>query len=239
MSGRMMSLEVQEKVKKLIVDQRLAPGAPLATESELMERLEVSRNALREALKALQAMRIVEIRHGFGTYVGGMSLEPMIEGLSFRTVVGHYQGEDSLLELLELREALETGLISRIVGNVPDKQLAELTEIVDRMGTEANDGAISPDIDRAFHLTLYQPLNNRMLSEVLDAFWDAFHRVRTDLVEPRTDPTTTWRQHQEILAAVRAGAARRAEDAVRQHFDGIRQRLGQGPHVSGPVDVDS
>lgn len=71
-----------------------------------------------EALKALQAMGIVEIRHGFGTHVGPMSLAPMAEGLAFRTVAGHRRGEDSLLELLELREAVETGPVSRPAGRL-------------------------------------------------------------------------------------------------------------------------
>jgi DNA-binding transcriptional MocR family regulator len=132
-----MARDIQERIKKLIIDQRLPSGASLPTEPELMERLGVSRNSVREALKALQAMGIVEIRHGFGTYVGPMSMAPMIEGLTFRTVAGHYRGEDSLLQLLELREAVETGLIARLAGRIPAADLAELDALVDRMDTEA------------------------------------------------------------------------------------------------------
>ncbi len=65
----MAARDLQEQIKKLIVDRRLPSGAPLPTEPELMEHLGASRNSVREALKALQAMGIVEIRHGFGTYV--------------------------------------------------------------------------------------------------------------------------------------------------------------------------
>jgi DNA-binding FadR family transcriptional regulator len=63
----MAARDLQERIKKLIIDRRLASGAPLPTEPELMEYLGASRNSVREALKALQAMGIVEIRHGFGT----------------------------------------------------------------------------------------------------------------------------------------------------------------------------
>lgn len=128
-----MARDIQERIKKLIIDSRLPSGASLPTEPELMERLGVSRNSVREALKALQAMGIVEIRHGFGTYVGPMSVAPMIEGLAFRTVAGHYRGEDSLLQLLELREAVETGLIARLAGRVPESDLTELDALVARM----------------------------------------------------------------------------------------------------------
>lgn len=220
-----MARDIQEQIKRLIIDQRLPSGAPLPTEPELMELLGVSRNSVREALKALQAMGIVEIRHGFGTYVGPMSMAPMIEGLTFRTVAGHYRGEDSLLQLLELREAVETGLIGRLAGRVPAADLAELDVIVDRMREEAAAGGVRAETDRAFHATLHRGLDNLLLSEVLEAFWDAFHRVRTDLVEVPADPGTTLRQHQAILAAVRDGDGARAERAVRDHFEHIRHRL--------------
>ncbi|MFI0821557.1 FadR/GntR family transcriptional regulator [Streptomyces sp. NPDC021098] len=224
-----MAGDIQERIKRLIVDQRLPSGAPLPTETELMELLGVSRNSVREALKALQAMGIVEIRHGFGTYVGPMSMAPMIEGLIFRTVAGHYRGEDSLLQLLELREAVETGLIARLAGRIPAEDLDALDAIVGRMEAEAAEGAVHAETDRAFHAALYGSLDNTLLSEVLEAFWDAFHRVRTDLVDVPTDPQETLAQHRRILESVRSGDALRAEEAIRDHFCNIRNRL-RSPH---------
>lgn len=219
-----MTRDLQERIKRLIIERRLPSGAVLPTEPELMTLLGASRNSVREALKALQAMGIVEIRHGFGTYVGPMSLAPMVEGLAFRTVAGHHRGEDSLLELLELREAVETGLISRLAGRLPERDLAELDSLVDRMEEEAARGAGLAETDRAFHATLYRGLGNVLLSEVLEAFWDAFHRVRTDLAEVPQDPKVTCRQHREIVDAVRSGDAVRAEAAIRHHFLNIRTR---------------
>ncbi|MEU1667850.1 FadR/GntR family transcriptional regulator [Streptomyces sparsogenes] len=224
-----MASDIQERIKRLIIDQRLPSGAPLPTETELMELLGVSRNSVREALKGLQAMGIVEIRHGFGTYVGPMSMAPMIEGLIFRTVAGHYRGEDSLLQLLELREAVETGLIGWLAGRIPPADLAELDALVERMEAEAAEGAVRAETDRAFHAALHRGLDNLLLSEVLEAFWDAFHRVRTDLVDLHADPKVTCRQHREILEAVRTGDVVRAEAAVRDHFGDIRERL-RSPH---------
>lgn len=224
-----MAGDIQERIKRLIIDRRLPSGAPLPTETELMELLGVSRNSVREALKALQAMGIVEIRHGFGTYVGPMSMAPMIEGLVFRTVAGHYRGEESLLQLLELREAVETGLIARLAGRIPAKDLRTLDAITRQMEAEAAEGAVRAETDRAFHAALYGSLDNTLLSEVLEAFWDAFHRVRTDLVDVPTDPHVTLAQHRRILESVRSGDALRAEEAIRDHFCNIRNRL-RSPH---------
>ncbi|QOV46857.1 FadR/GntR family transcriptional regulator [Streptomyces chromofuscus] len=221
----MAARDLQERIKKLIVDRRLAFGAPLPTEPELMAFLGASRNSVREALKALQAMGIVEIRHGFGTYVGRMSFAPMIEGLAFRTVAGHHRGEDSLLQLLRLREAMETGLVSRLAGRLTEGHLAELEALVDAMDRRAAQGVSLAGTDRTFHATLYRGLDNALLSEVLEAFWDAFHRVSRDLVEVPQDPRITCRQHREILDAVRSGDSLRAEQAIGDHFSHIRTRL--------------
>ncbi|MFZ3571086.1 FadR/GntR family transcriptional regulator [Streptomyces sp. BH097] len=221
--------DAQQKIKELIVEGGLGPGDPLPTETELMERFAVSRNSLREALKSLQAKHIVEIRRGFGTYVGSMSLEPLIDGLAFRTVVGHRRGEDSLLELLQMREALEAGLMSSLVGRLGEAELGRLDGLVRRMHEEvAKDGAIDAATDREFHLALYGPLANRLLSELLDAFWSAFHQSRPQDIGrafENADGAEPARMHGRIVDAVRAGDAEAAEAAMHAHFDDIRGRL--------------
>ncbi|NEV89486.1 FadR family transcriptional regulator [Streptomyces tendae] len=225
-----VAADAEERIKELIVEQGLGPGDPLPTETELMERFGVSRNSLREALKSLQAMHIVEIRRGFGTYVGTMSLEPMTEAMAFRTVVGHRRGRGSLLELLQLREALEAGLMYQLAGRLPDEDLAELDALVERMHTEVREGGeIASRTDRAFHRALHRSLDNDLLSELLDAFWSAFHRVRAQArgLGSAADGEELARMHARIVEAVRAGDAEAAERAVHRHFDDIRGRLSQ------------
>ncbi|MFE0805693.1 FadR/GntR family transcriptional regulator [Streptomyces sp. NPDC058812] len=225
---RSVAADAEEKIKELIVEQGLGPGDPLPTETELMESFGVSRNSLREALKSLQAMHIVEIRRGFGTYVGTMSLEPMTEAMAFRTVVGQRRGQGSLLELLQLREALEAGLMHRLAGRLPDEDLAELDALVTTMHTEVHEaGEIAARTDRAFHRVLHRSLDNELLSELLDAFWSAFHRVRAQGLGTAADGEELARMHARIVDAVRAGDAEAAEAAVHRHFDDIRGRLSR------------
>ncbi|RKN46723.1 FadR/GntR family transcriptional regulator [Streptomyces hoynatensis] len=237
MARRMMSEEVQGQIKELILHRRLAPGDPLPTESELMSLFGVSRNSVREALKALQALNIVDIRHGFGTYVGTLSLESFVDGVVFRAAVRHRRGEASLYELLEVREALEAGLISDVAGKVPAADLATLRELVGTMERESAVGRVTAATDRAFHLALYRSVGNHLLSEVLDAFWAAFHRVREELREDREDPRVTCARHHDILEALEAGDGARAAAAMRHHFAGIRQLLTPpGDGAPGPGD---
>lgn len=223
---RSVAADAEDKIKELIVEQALGPGDALPTETELMQRFGISRNSLREALKSLQAMHIVEIRRGFGTYVGALSLEPMTEAIAFRTVVGHRRGQGSLLELLQLREALEAGLMHQLAGRLPDEDLRELDALVARMHKEVReDGEIAARTDRAFHRTLHRSLDNELLSELLDAFWNAFHRVRSEGLGKAADGEELADMHARIVDAVRDGAAEAAEAAVHRHFDDIRRRL--------------
>ncbi|MFI7276245.1 FadR/GntR family transcriptional regulator [Streptomyces sp. NPDC049879] len=232
MARRMMSEEVQSSIKELILHRRLAPGDPLPTENELMTLFGVSRNSVREALKALQAVNVVDIRHGFGTYVGSLSLDSFVEAMVFRAAVRHRRGEASLHELLEVREALEAGLIMEVADDVPAEDLARLRDLVAAMEREAAGGRVSAATDRAFHVALYRSLGNHLLSEVLDAFWAAFHRVRGDLRADDQDPRVVCARHEDILAALEAGDGPRAAVAMRAHFAGIRQLLADHAAVA-------
>ncbi|GAA0427406.1 FadR/GntR family transcriptional regulator [Streptomyces luteireticuli] len=223
-----MASDLLERIKQIVIDRRLPPGAPLPTERELTELLGTGRTCVREALKALQALGVVEIRHGFGTYVGPMTLAPVTEGLVFRTVAGHRRGEDSLLQLLELREAVETGLAWRLAGRMAEPDLAELDAIVARMEDEALTGPVRAETDRAFHAAFCRGLDNPLIGAVPEAFWNAFHRLRDgvrDGAGAPPDPRTVCARHRAIVAAVRAGDAVRTEEAIRDHFCDIRTRL--------------
>jgi DNA-binding FadR family transcriptional regulator len=222
---RMVSEDIQARIRQLILDRGLSPGSPMPTESELTDLFGVSRVSVREALKALQALQVVEIRRGSGTFVGSLSLVPLVEGLAFRAAVRHRNGEASLYELMRVREALEVGLIDSVAGSVPGEDLTVLRGIVSAMEREAAAGRIARSTDRAFHLALYSSLGNHLLSEVLDAFWAAMDQVRGDVGDGHQNPAATLAHHREIVDAVATADGARASAAMRTHFDGIRERL--------------
>ncbi|MVO84362.1 FCD domain-containing protein [Streptomyces sp. p1417] len=223
-----MSSQVQREVTQLILDRRLRPGALLPTEAELMEQLGVSRNSVREALKALQALDIVEIRHGYGTYVGEASLTPLTDGLTFRTLVKIADDTHALAEILQVRAVLEQGLIREVAARLTDPELSDLEDLVARMEGSAAAGEAFPDLDREFHEALYRPLGNALVPQLLGAFWNVFHRVagvRGWSSDPA--PDITVRRHRDIVTALRAGDVGAAQRAMADHFRGIEARAGQ------------
>src|SRR6058998_2732391 len=108
------SEELTKTIIDLIVDRALPPGAPMPTELSLMQDLGVSRNSLREAIKALQALGIVEVRHGHGTFVGSAGAQALQTWLLFRTRTRGTADLARLRDLLELREMIEVELTRRV-----------------------------------------------------------------------------------------------------------------------------
>ncbi|MEW2395915.1 FadR/GntR family transcriptional regulator [Streptomyces sp. NPDC046862] len=225
---RRVSSQIQSDVMQLILDRKLQAGAPLPTETELMEDLGVSRNSVREALKALQALDIVDIRHGYGTYVGEASLTPLVDGLTFRTLARPDDDPGALAEILQVREVLEEGLIRRVAATLSDADLDRLEAVVDRMEAAGKAGEPFPELDREFHELLYAPLGNALVPQLLGAFWTVFRRVSgargwTD--DP--SPELTVRRHRDIVTALRVHDVEAAQRAMADHFRGIEARAAQ------------
>jgi DNA-binding FadR family transcriptional regulator len=229
-SERRVSSQIQREVMQLILDRRLQAGAPLPTETELMQDLGVSRNSVREALKALQALDIVDIRHGYGTYVGEASLTPFVDGLTFRTLA---QPDDknetgALAEILQVREVLEEGLIRRVAAVLTEPELDRLEAVVAEMEEAGRSGRPFPELDREFHELLYASLGNALVPQLLGAFWTVFSRVVG--IRGWTDdpsPEMTVRRHRDIVTALRARDVEAAQRAMADHFRGIEARAAQ------------
>ena len=224
---------LQEAITRLILERGLAPGAPLPTEPELMEQLDVSRNPLREAMKALEALGIVDIRHGYGTYVGSVVLAGLETGLAFRGALSVQGDYTDIRNLLELREVLEAGLVGRVLAVADELDIDALEAAVVEMEAAALEGRYAPAQDWAFHEALYRPLGNALVLDLLQVFWRVFNALDPQLPRAGDTPAVTAGWHRRILDAVCA----RDEDGVRaavvEHFHGIRARV-TGPAGAGP-----
>jgi DNA-binding FadR family transcriptional regulator len=222
------AVEVQEAVKGIILQRGLSAGDPLPTESELMAELGIGRNSVREALKVLQAVGIVDIRHGFGMFVGRMSLNGLVDELAFHSRMTLPEERNHLGHLIEIREVLESGLVVRLIEQgAGAAELAKALDAIQDMEAEAQVGAISPETDRRFHDVLYRPLANPLVGQLLGAFWEVYHQLRDDLGTPDESPADVARKHRDIYVAVLAGDRTAAAAAMRAHFDGVRSRLAR------------
>lgn len=216
---------LQDQIKELILRLDLSAGDAMPTEAELAARLNVGRNSVREAIKALQAVGIVEVRRGLGMYVGKMSLGALVDELTFHTRITLRDGRSGLAELTEVREALESGLAQRMITRKQGPDLRELGQVLETMEQEARAGRISPAVDRLFHEVLFRPLGNTLVSRLLGAFWDTFHHIEHELAPATEQPMATLQRHRAIYAAIAAADPAATATAMAAHFAGVRHRL--------------
>lgn len=214
-------------ITALILERGLLPGDPLPTEQDLMAELGVGRNSLREAIKVLQALGIIDTRHGFGMFVAQDNLNALYDSLAFRGQMSlrHHGHEAS--ELVDVRQALETGLIGLAIHAVTEQHLAALEQCVSAMEERAARGESFIEQDKDFHRILFEPLDNRLLSNLLGVFWDVYRTIYDAIdTDPQiTQPVKTAQDHRDILDAVRKQDITTARALISEHFHGIRALL--------------
>ncbi|MEO7236447.1 MAG: GntR family transcriptional regulator [Lapillicoccus sp.] len=218
---------VADEIKAYILREQLRPGDPLPTENELCAAIGASRSSVREAVQTLAALDIVEVRHGYGTYVGRMSLAALVQSLAFRGLLSSEDDRKVLEDLVDVRQMLEVGLASAITEGMAGPLRSDLEAVVSRMDRRAKAGEQFFAEDREFHLLLVQPAVNDLVVQLTGAFWD-IHSI----VAPRRDPgraelRRTAQAHSAIVEAAVTGDVLQLTNAIRMHYEPIRARIRQ------------
>ncbi len=224
--SRMRRNTTADQIKQLILRENLRPGDPLPTESELCDTLDVSRSSVREAIRTLSTLDIVNVRHGHGTYVGGMSLDPMVEALVFRGVLSPEGSLNALREVVEVRLALDLSMAEKVVAATGDSDAPALRAMVDEMIDKAARGETFLEADRAFHTTLFAAMGNRLAEQLVGAFWDVHTAVLPQLgLALPADIRQTANAHGAMLDAALQGDVDAYRDAVIEHYQPLQRAL--------------
>ena len=220
-----------QAIKDYILTSHLQPGDSLPTESQLCTDLGVSRSSVREAVRTLVALDIVEVRHGYGMFVGDVSMRPMVESLVFRGLL--HPGDDyrGLRDIVEVRLTLDLAIAERVTQawkGRQDQALESLESLVTQMEERAAAGHTFVEQDRAFHNQLLSPLENHLFRHLSDAFWTV-HTLTIPLLDAPhpADIITTARAHRAMLDAARSGDVKAYRSAVVEHFEPLQRALGE------------
>lgn len=212
-----MSLTEQAivRIRQLIKDGMLPPGARLPPEQDLATSLGLSRNLLREAVRSLVTTRVLEVRRGDGTYV--TSLEPalLLEGVG--VAVEMMQGDD-LLEITEVRRLFEPVATGLAASRITAAQLAEVHRHLDAMIGAQDDIELLTHHDDAFHRAVFEATGNQSLCALLGGI--ASRTVRTRVWRGLLEGNVTGRtvaEHVSIYRALEAGDVVLAQAAALMH----------------------
>ncbi|MEV6212695.1 FadR/GntR family transcriptional regulator [Kitasatospora sp. NPDC051914] len=227
--------EAIEKIKAMIVSGELRPGERLPKEADLAERLGLSRSSLREAVKALSVIRVLDVRQGDGTYVTSLEPDVLLDTLGF--IVDFHQ-DDTVLEFLEVRRILEPAATAIAADRMSDEEIAALEEVLAGLGADASLEELI-DNDLEFHRRIAAGSGNGVLSSLIDGLYGPTRRARVwrGLTEEGAVERTR-QQHRDILDAIAGRRPDLAHAWATVHVAGVEQwlrgTLGEAGSVLGP-----
>ena len=206
------------KIKEMILSGDLKPGDRLPPEKELGDALGLSRSSLREAVKALEIIRVLDVRRGDGTYVTSLSPSLLLDALSF--VVDVHQ-DDSVLELFEVRRILEPAAAVMATPRITGADITHLRDLLAQVdGTPSVDELVANDI--VFHRYISERSGNAYLTRMLDALSSSTLRARVWRgLTQEGSVQRTLTEHRAIVDALEVGDTDLVAAQMTVHVSGV------------------
>lgn len=206
---------VAERLKKWIIDNKLQPGDRLPTEQMLSEELGVARHTIREGIKRLSQLGIVESRTGAGLFMCDVSFNNFVEYMQFLMNTNYITIEN----ISHVRLCLECYSAEDAARNADEAHVEKLGAVVERMEEIQKDQSpfdlyIQADID--FHLALAEATNNPLLKGIIAALKDVIFKHMSHFSVETVEKS--YKEHIEIYNAVKAHDAKRAGECMREHL---------------------
>ena len=213
--------EIVNQIRGLISEGRIKPGDRLPPERELAELFDASRNSVRDAMRVLEQMGLIESRQGDGTYVRSVSAERLAEPLALMLL----QSRTQMRELWEVRRVLEPAIAEFAAERITEEELDELEAILAAQRRKVEAGFIALEEDTAFHYTIAEAARNTVMLRTLDTLVDLLRQSRERSLQQRDRPRYSLAGHGRILAALRLRDPSGARAEMLQHLREIEQRV--------------
>lgn len=190
---------VIQRIRDLIIQGEILPGQRLPSEAELSARLGVSRNSLREAVRALCEARVLEIRRGDGTFVSNLEPETLLGGLGFMLDL---MQDGTMLEIFEVRRLFEPPATGLAALRATAQDIEDLKESLHRLNQASSDEELIL-LDVEFHHRIMQITGNSTLCTLMDALGTRAMRARIwrGITQEGTR-NFTFEQHSRIVEAI-------------------------------------
>jgi GntR family transcriptional regulator, transcriptional repressor for pyruvate dehydrogenase complex len=221
--------DVVNQIVNLIQKGKLKKEDQLPSERELTEAFKVSRTTVREAIRCLESMRLVESRQGNGTFVLASSRDVSIQSLS----AALFHEKDDLQDIFYIRKIIEPFIAQLAAEYATAEEVEQLAAMVKAHEENLASGADTVDLDTAFHMALARSAKNRVMSRLVQALIDLLAESRKGVLQSDRRAVESLRGHKMILDAVKNGDCLRAREAMRRHLLGIEKLLFKGKKGGG------
>jgi GntR family transcriptional regulator, transcriptional repressor for pyruvate dehydrogenase complex len=223
--------EIADRIRVLILDGTLPPGRPLPGERRLAARFGVSRGSVRDALRMLETIGLLESRHGQGTFPHELDVNrlvaPLASILTYRS--------DLRDELLDVRRMFEPAVARAAASRITAEDLADLERILDTQRRKIKAGASTLVEDTAFHAVLARATQNRVLVRIMETLNDLLVESRKMTLRQKRHPQRSVQGHEAVVAALRRRDPDAAAAAMHTHIDQIAEMMRAGPDTVRPT----
>jgi GntR family transcriptional regulator, transcriptional repressor for pyruvate dehydrogenase complex len=214
--------EAIDKIKQMIISGRVRPGEKLPREADLAAELGLSRNSLREAVKALSVINVLDVRQGDGTYATSLAPSLLLEALSF---IVDFHRDDTVLDFLEVRRILEPAATALAATRMSQEDRIELGKVLESVDANTPvEELVAADLE--FHRQIALGANNSVLASLVDSMSAPTTRARVwrGMTEPGA-LERTLAEHRAIHGAIIGRDADLARSWATVHINGIESWL--------------
>jgi GntR family transcriptional regulator, transcriptional repressor for pyruvate dehydrogenase complex len=211
-----LSDKVAEMMLETILSRKLQVGERLPSERELGEQFNVSRTVVREAVRALVAKGVIEVRSGSGLRVAAVNAAAVSESMSL-----YLRGATLDFERVhEVRALLEVHIAGVAAERATEEDIAKLRGVHERMKREADDVESAARDDLEFHRMIALATQNDLYLLLMDSIGSALIDIRRENLGSGSTPTTIG-QHQAVLERITAHDPEGARKAMSAHLEGV------------------
>lgn len=215
--------QVIEQIKGMITNGVLKKGDRLPSERELVEQLGISRASIREALRSLEIIGLIESKQGEGNFIRENFDNTLFEPLSIMFMLNDCKVE----EIFELRKVIEIETAALAAKKITDEEIDELQILINNMKTSEDEDERVKD-DAKFHYTIAKASRNFLVLSILNtvaSLIDSFIKdARKDIINNQLKDNID-NDHEEILNALKEHNSNKASESMRKHMNLINKNL--------------
>ncbi|MGG5460358.1 FadR/GntR family transcriptional regulator [Clostridium sp. B9] len=216
--------QVVDQIKEMVRVGQIKKGDKLPTERVMAEELQVSRTSIREAMRALEVVGLIESRQGAGNYIREEFDNVLLEPLSIVFMLQNGTNKD----ILELREVLELSTIFLSVMRISENDLENLGELIERFkySTSEEESSI---IDSEFHSIIVKGANNVLITNLLEGVSELVDKFisegRRAILSHNNGKEKLFEYHEKIYLAIKERDGYKAYKAMQEHFELLKENI--------------
>lgn len=216
-----LSDEIADRITRMIETGGFKASDRLPAISEMARRFGVGPATLREALKKLETVGVVDIRHGSGVYIGRTPDSFLISN----PVFGGTATKKGLIDLIEARIPVEMSTAALAATNATEEHLDEMKRLLSKAGASLEDGELLNQVNLAFHRQIALASGNTVMHQILDVLSRLFSKEQRMILDIKGNRADDHAEHVAIYEAMRQRDSLLATKRMREHLERVREVL--------------